>query len=332
MDRIRNIKDLASLAGVSAGTVSRALADSELISRRTRERIQALADEHGFRPNVLARNLRIQRTGAIGVVVHARATGRNLIADPLFVTMLGLLADALTERGYDLLLSRARLADNFRLEHFIRSGRTDGTIVLGHADQWDEIEVAAERSRSLVVWGGYQKGQRHCSIGSDLRQGGNLAAGHLVDRGCRRFAFIGDTNQLEVAFRLEGFRKRLAAEGLADVLTVVATPEEFLATFPAEGGHSNGRPDGVFASDDGVAADCLARFAKVGVRVPTDVKLIGYGGLALGEQVMPALSTISYDHEQSARVVVDLLLRRIAGEETDSVLIEPRLVVRASTG
>jgi len=62
MDRIRNIKDLAVLAGVSAGTVSRALAGSDLISMKTRERIQALADLHGFRPNALARNLRIQRT------------------------------------------------------------------------------------------------------------------------------------------------------------------------------------------------------------------------------------------------------------------------------
>jgi DNA-binding LacI/PurR family transcriptional regulator len=285
---------------------------------------------------VLARNLRIQRTGAIGVVVHARANGRNLIADPAFVTMFGLLADALTERGYDLLLSRARPGDNFRLEHFIRSGRSDGTILLGHSDQWDEIEAAAVRSRSFVVWGGYQDGQRHCSVGSDLRKGGDLAAGHLVERGCRRFAFIGETEQLEVALRLDGFRKRLAAEGLADALTVVASPDEFLAAFAAadntRNGHRGGYPDGVFASDDGVAADCLARFAKVGIRVPADIKLIGYGGLKLGEQVMPALSTISYDHEQSARTLVDLLLRRIAGEDTDSVLIEPKLVVRASTG
>ena len=69
MTRIRTIKDLAELAGVTAGTVSRALAGSELISTKTRERIQALADEHGFRPNVMARNLRTQRTGAIGVVI-----------------------------------------------------------------------------------------------------------------------------------------------------------------------------------------------------------------------------------------------------------------------
>src|SRR6185369_1149868 len=97
---------LAILAGVSAGTVSRALAGSELISLKTRERIKALADEHGFRPHVLARNLRIQRTGAIGVVVPLAHSGGEQLADPFLIAMLGLLADALTERGYDLLLSR----------------------------------------------------------------------------------------------------------------------------------------------------------------------------------------------------------------------------------
>jgi len=67
--RIRNISDLAKLAGVSPGTVSRALTDTGLISQKTRERIKALAREHDFRPNVMARNLRIQKTGSIGVVI-----------------------------------------------------------------------------------------------------------------------------------------------------------------------------------------------------------------------------------------------------------------------
>ncbi|HWU01442.1 MAG TPA: LacI family DNA-binding transcriptional regulator, partial [Novosphingobium sp.] len=129
MNRIRNIKELAELAGVSTGTVSRALAGSELISLKTRERIQALAEEHGFRPNVMARNLRIQRTGAIGVLIPlGHETGQH-ISDPFFITMLGLLADALTERGYDLLLTRVIPADAAWLERYVDSGRVDGVLV-----------------------------------------------------------------------------------------------------------------------------------------------------------------------------------------------------------
>jgi DNA-binding LacI/PurR family transcriptional regulator len=77
--RIRNIKELAELAGVSAGTVSRALTDTGLISEKTRERIKALAREHDFRPNLMARNLRIQKTGAIGVVIPlGHETGQHI--------------------------------------------------------------------------------------------------------------------------------------------------------------------------------------------------------------------------------------------------------------
>jgi DNA-binding LacI/PurR family transcriptional regulator len=102
--RIRNINDLAKLAGVSAGTVSRALSDTGLISEKTRERIKALAREHDFRPNIMARNLRIQKTGAIGVVIPLGHDPGQHISDPFFITMLGLLADELTEKGYDLVL------------------------------------------------------------------------------------------------------------------------------------------------------------------------------------------------------------------------------------
>jgi len=154
MGKIRNIKELADLAGVSTGTVSRALAGSELISLKTRERIQALAREHDFRPNVLARNLRIQRTQTIGVLIPLGHEAGQHMSDPFFITMLGLLADALTERGYDLLLSRVVPADDGWLARMTDSGRVDGVIVIGQSDQAGTIDrVAApamERRRAAA--------------------------------------------------------------------------------------------------------------------------------------------------------------------------------------
>ena len=145
--RIRNISDLAKLAGVSPGTVSRALTDTGLISQKTRERIKALAREHDFRPNVMARNLRIQKTGSIGVVIPlGHETGQH-ISDPFFITMLGLLADALTERGYDLVLSRVIPTNGDWLDRFTDSGRVDGIIVIGQSNQFEVLEAAAARYR-----------------------------------------------------------------------------------------------------------------------------------------------------------------------------------------
>jgi DNA-binding LacI/PurR family transcriptional regulator len=334
MTRIRNIKELADLAGVSAGTVSRALSDSGLISARTRDRIKALAKEHGFRPNALARNLRIQKTGAIGVLIPlGHETGQH-ISDPFFITMLGLLADALTERGYDLLLSRVIPADAAWLDRFVDSGRVDGLIVIGQSDQAATLDAVAARYRPLVVWGGYEAGQVHCSVGSDNRTGGALAAAHLIERGCRRVAFFGDPRAVEIGQRLDGVRDAMAKAGLADELTVVpahlvaeaAHPD--IAGFLRAGGE---RPQGIVAASDVIAMSTLRVLSEMGLAVPGDVRVIGYDGLAIGEQTVPRLSTISQDMTGGAASMVDMLLRRIAGEDTQSIVMDPKLVVRLST-
>ncbi|WP_068089692.1 LacI family DNA-binding transcriptional regulator [Novosphingobium rosa] len=334
MNRIKNIKELAELAGVSTGTVSRALAGSALISQKTRDRIQALADEHGFRPNVLARNLRIQRTGAIGVLIPlGHETGQH-ISDPFFITMLGLLADALTERGYDLLLSRVIPTDDRWLDRITGSGRVDGVIVIGQSDQSAALDLVAGHYRPLVVWGGHTPGQSYCSVGSDNRKGGDLAASHLIERGCQRIAFFGDPGAPEISQRLEGARDAMARAGLADQLTVLpahlvaeaAHPD--IARFLSQEGQ---RPQGIVAASDVIAMSALRVLAEQGLSVPGDVRVVGYDGLALGEQTSPRLTTVAQELTRGAEHLVDMLLRRIAGEETQSVVMQPELVVRLSS-
>ena len=132
--RIRNISDLAKIAGVSPGTVSRALSDTGLISQKTRDRIKALAREYDFRPNIMARNLRIQKTGAIGVVIPlGHETGQH-ISDPFFIEMFGRLADEITERDYQVLLCRVTKTSEGWLDKIIQSQRQDGIIIVGQSD------------------------------------------------------------------------------------------------------------------------------------------------------------------------------------------------------
>jgi DNA-binding LacI/PurR family transcriptional regulator len=332
--RVRNIADLAKIAGVSPGTVSRALSGAGLISQKTRDRIQALAREHDFRPNIMARNLRIQRTGAIGVLIPlGHETGQH-ISDPFFITMLGLLADALTERGYDLVLSRVIPTTDDWLERYADSGRVDGIIVIGQSDQSAVLDRVAERYRPLVVWGGHSRGQVHCSVGSDNVAGGDLATTHLIERGCKQITFFGDPTPLEIAQRLEGCRQALARAGLADALTVF--PAHLAASLDdsditAYLANAQQRPDGIFAASDVIAMSALRALSELGLAVPGKVKVIGYDGLALGEHTVPRLSTVRQDLTTGARNLVDLLLRRITGEDTSSVVMMPELVVRLST-
>ena len=325
MGRVRTIKDLAELAGVSAGTVSRALSDSGLISAATRDRVKSLADLHGFKPNALARNLRTQRTGAIGVIMPLRLASGERVSNPFFITMLGLLADALTERGYDLLLSRAIPEQPEWLEAMLASRRVDGVLLIGQQDQPAALDAVAAHYRQMVVWGSTFEGQQGCVVGSDNRKGGAIAARHLLERGCRHLAFVGDPEPVEMACRLAGLRD--AAEQAPGVrVSVIADRDSFLAAFAAAD-----HPDGVLCGSDAIAVNALVGFAKAGLKVPTDVKVVGYDGLAIGENVATRLTTIDQQIERGAQTLVDLLLRRIAGEDTASAVLEPLLVVRDST-
>lgn len=332
--RIRNITELAKLAGVSAGTVSRALADSPLIAKATRERIQQIAREHQFKPNLMARNLRIKRAGAIAVVIPmGHETGQH-ISDPFFITILGHLADALTGRGYDLLLSRVIPSDPNWLDHIVDSGRVDGVIIIGQSDQIEIIDKVAKRYLPLVVWGANLPGQAHCSVGTDNRKGGAIVTRHLIDQGCRSFAFIGDAVAPEIEERLAGVRSALAEAGMSDKIEILHAHLTAETTYPEISrwlGERKSIPDGIITASDAIAMSALRVLSEHKAAVPGEVRVVGYDDLPFANQTVPPLTTIRQDIAAGAGHLVDLLFRRIAGESAGPIILEPELVVRQSS-
>jgi DNA-binding LacI/PurR family transcriptional regulator len=332
--KAKNITELAKLAGVSAGTVSRALTNSELISKKTRELVQALAREHGFRPNIMARNLRSRRSGAIGVLIPLGHETAQHISDPFFMSLLGCLADALTERGLDLLLSRVIPTDPDWLTKVVDSGRVDGVILIGQSDQSAVIDQVAKRFLPLVAWGANLPGQIHCSVGTDNFKGGELATRHLIERGAKRFAFLGDPIAPEIALRLQGARAALAAAGLSNVLEILPAHLTAETAHPAISqwlSEIDMVPDGIIAASDVIALSTLRALAERGHSVPKKVRVIGYDDLPLANQTIPPLTTVRQDLVAGAAHLVDLLFRRIGGEKTNSIVLEPQLIVRASS-
>ncbi len=332
--RIRNIAELAQIAGVSPGTVSRALSGTGLISEKTRVRIRELARQHEFTPSAMARNLRIQRTGAIAVVIPLGHEVGQHISDPFFMTMLGHLADALTERGYDLLLSRVIPLGGDWLDRIVDSGRVDGVIVIGQSDQVETLDRVAARYRPLVVWGGHKRDQVHCSVGSDNLMGGAIATTHLIDRGCRHIAFFGDPCALEIRQRLDGCRAAMARAGIAEaprIFPAHLTADDAYPNIRMFMNESDGRPQGIVAVSDVVAMSALQALAECAVPVPDKVRVVGYDDLPVAQQTVPRLTTVRQDFAGGAAHLVTLLLRRIAGEDTDSVVMTPELIVRLSS-
>jgi len=333
-DRARTIVDLARLAGVSPGTVSRALADKSVVNPETRERIKALAVEHGFRLNQMASRLRTRRTGVIGVVVPLGHERRQHLSDPFFMTMIGHLADALTENGYDIMLSRVIPDTADWLERIVDAGMLDGVLLLGQSDQFDTIERVAARYAPLVAWGGYRERQTHCSVGSDNRLGGRLAGEHLLARGARRIAFLGDVRAPELRQRFEGLTAALAAAGVAGgplLLETHLAADVMIEEIAAHLERHAGALDGVFAGSDLIAMTTLRVLADRGVAVPEAMQVVGFDDLPLATQTVPRITTVRQDFAAGAQAMIERLFARMAGESVRSLQLTPTLVPRGST-
>ena len=328
---VTSLAELARIAGVSISTVSRSLSGNTSIAERTRARIVALAREHGFQINQAARNLRLGRTGAIGVILPLGHEAEQHLSDPFFMSLLGPLADAVADRGYDLLLSRVIPRDDRWLDGIVDAGRVDGIVVVGQSNQIAVIERTAQRYRPIVVWGAAVPAMTQLTVGSDNVAGGRLAARHLLAHGRRRLAFFGNPAVPELAARYEGLCAEVARAGAATpmLLPVHLTSEAayaeiraFLAVNPS--------PDGILAASDVIAMSTLRALAEHGKRVPHDVGVIGYDDVVVAMHTSPPLTTIRQDVVGGAAAIVDLLFRRIDGEQAASITMPPDLVVRGS--
>lgn len=331
--QVRTLADLARLAGVSAGTVSRALAGKSLVNIETRERIQALAREHGFRPNQMASKLRSRRTGVIGVVFPLGHAVHQHISDPFFMTLLGHLADELTEGGYDIMLHRA-IPDGTSdwLERMTGSGMVDGVIVVGQSDQFDVIEDVASHYRPLVAWGAYRPGQIHCVVGTDNISGGMLAARHLAERGARKLAFVGETRGIEIEKRLAGATRAAADAGIELVhIPVSLAADDMEAQIRDAMATFDGSCDGIVAASDLIALRLVSLLHEQGRRIPGDVQIVGFDDLPLAALAIPPLTTIRQEIAAGAKAMVQKLKARIDGEDTNSLSMPPLLVVRGTT-
>ena len=333
--RRMQMADLAKLAGVAPSTVSRALAGSELVSPETRERIQTLARQFNYTVNRAATNLRSGINRTIGVVVPYEQASRQSFADPFLHGMIGSLADALTQRGYEMLLVRIDAENLDAASALIDAGRTAGVILIGQWRHHDQLNAMAERGLPLVVWGTQLPGQRYCTVGSDNQLGGQLVARHLLAEGRRRIGFLGDIGLPEVAERYRGFAGVLKANK-------VALPDRRHASVPflADAGrvamHAllEAEPDldAVFASGDLLAMAAIGALRERGRRVPEDVAVVGYDDVELAAHFSPPLSTVRQPIHEGGAALVEILLEMLErGDALPSVELETRLVVRQSS-
>ena len=329
------MSDIARLAGVSASTVSRALAGSPLVTALKREEIHRLARERGYVVNSTARNLRLQRTQTLGVVIPLPHATSLPLSDPFLMEMLGHLVDAITERGYGMFLQKIAPPMDAWFGNLIGSQRVDGLIVIGQSCEHAVLEAVAPIYKPLVVWGGQLPTQSYCTVGTDNIGGARAVVEHLLSLGRQRILFVGDPAMPEIGLRYEGYclahERTPRLRPLPPLVPAQLTAESAYQAMRALIG-SGAAFDAVFGATDVIAMSALRALGASGLAVPRAVAVVGFDDIALAAHANPPLTTVRQDLQRGARTLVDLLLRRMAGEDTPSAIMPGELVVRESSG
>lgn len=308
------LHDVAKAAGVSPMTVSNVLNKHPHVRDETRERVLRAIDDLGYRVNVAARNLRAGRTNTIGFAVPE-------VDRPYFAQLASRVIARAQDAGYRVVVEQTGADRETELSAIV-SSRTrlyDGLILsavgLGTADR-DLLKIDVP----MVILGESVFGAPVDHIALPNEEGTYIATLHLIDQGSRRIAMVeGDdlTRMSVTSLRHAGYRRALAERGLEPDPDLVIELHELSPDGGRSAAHrlvAEGRGvDGVVCITDTVALGVIRGFADLGVAVPGDVRVVGFDDILDSQFSVPSLSTISPDHDEVARLAVDLVLARIAG-------------------
>lgn len=325
--------DIARLAGVSVSSVSLALRGSPMISEATRERIVALARSLNYRINVGAQTLRTKRNRTVAVVVPYSASDEHHIFEPFYLTLIGSIADALLNQGYQMLLSRADLTSG-ELAALYESGQACGIVLTGAQRPHDQCNRLALDKVPLVVWGPPMEQQLYCSVGSDNLQGAHLAVAHLIAQGARTIAFLGDHTLPEGKLRYAGYVRAIEDAGLQADARLQATPSgqtpEMVAVLQSLL-TAEARIDAVFASGDVLAMNAVLALNQLGRRVPEDIRVAGFDDIPLAAYFRPSLTTVRQPIAEVGVAIVNALAAQLAGDPAPAAQLPTALIVRESS-
>lgn len=329
------MSELARRAGVDISTVSRALNDSPLVKPKTKQHVLEIALKTGYVINATARNLRKQSAQAIGIVIPLAADSEQTISDPFFLEMVGAVSQAASERDYDLIVSVPHSETEIAERRLLQTGRADGLILIGQAGRTERLNALNLANSRIVVWGGRDSEENYTLVGSDNIKGGYLATEHLLSLGRQNILFLGNIALPEVELRQQGYMKAHKEAGV---------PVEESRTIPLNFGgesafteirnliKSGMQFDGVFASSDVLAMAAIHALNAEGLTVPGDISVVGYDNIGQAAMTTPPLTTIDQHIATGGEMMVDLLLKKIAGESVESAFTPTELVIRRSCG
>jgi LacI family transcriptional regulator len=295
--------------------------------------VTAAAEAVGYVPNAAARSLRSRRTGQIAFAMPD-------VANPVYTTMVGSIQDVARAGGWRLMLhsTGAEREDELAILRDLKRRFVDGLILCSlRLTEEHEFELA-RAAAPVVVIGRPSRGTVVDTVRANSRKGAGEAVRHLFAVGRRRIAFVnGPPETAPGSSRRLGYFDGLRACGIERDEALIEVAADFMVEpgrQAAERLLARVRPDAIFCANDLLAVGALAALRAANLDVPGDVSVVGMDNTVLSELTWPALTTIDLGSAERARIAAELLLKRIEhpARKVRSVGVEPRLVVRASSG
>ena len=330
--------DIAHMAGVSQSTVSRALSDSPLVNKETRDRIKQIAADLNYKVDKNASNLRKQQSKTLALLLFEDPTNDDSLINPFFISMLASITKATAEAGYDLLFSFQNLNDDWHAV-YEDSNKADGMILLGYGSYTEyehKLSQLEEQGTRFIRWGAPDENHPGVTIGSDNYQGGFLVGQHLLSLGRSEFAFVGqaDVSAPELMARFEGCCAALKDAG---VDTSKVDQEDAIST-ELSGFEATQKllkryiPNAIFCATDLIAMGAIRAAREHGLKVPEDISVIGYDNIQISEFASPPLTTVHQNTLLAGELLVHNLLKMINSQPVEDMLMHPELVLRQSCG
>lgn len=332
-----SIKDVATLAGVSVGTVSNVLNRPSSVRPTTRAKVESAIAQLGFVPNASARQLAAGRSRTLAYLVLDAS-------NPFFTDVARGIEEVAKAEGLALFICNSD-QDADREDHYLEQLtelRVRGVLITA-------MDYANPRLRRLrdagvpvvLVDRAPASSDDWCSVGVDDLAGGELAVSHLLEAGHRRIAYVGGPAEIpQVADRHSGALKAVADAGLEEkTLTWIRTDGLTIAEGRRAGEKLLGlsgsrRPTGVFCANDLLALGLLQHLTQSGVRVPDDLAIVGYDDIEYAAAAAVPLTSVAQPRQLLGRTAARLLLdeaERGDDHQHEHVVFQPELVARAST-
>ena len=324
------IKDVAREAGVSASTVSRALADNDAISDETKERVAAAAEKLGYTPNTAARCLRSETSGIIGIVVPD-------ISGEFYAACASSVFHTAREHGYAVLIADTEKNAGFGTESVktLLERQADGIIFIGGGGDDRILEETVAKGVPVVT--GDRRIEGIPSVTFNNRETVSAIVRALYDDGYRRFAYAGEPvgysgNLMEryLGFK-EGMSRCLGASA-AEVIDPRMDTDKLRAGYEIFGEHFSGddRPEAVLTSNDLIAQGIISAANEAGVSVPGGVAVAGFDDARVSAYWTPPMTTVRQDAARLAEECFMKLYALIRKEEVTDTVLRQEVIIRGS--